>query len=130
MPSEPLPRQETAKLATESFGFADVDPLVDQMKTRWGMKLYSSHCSVSEMSKENTTDSPDIFVVERNWHEVSTKSLLLKIKQIWQDEMHLAVGDHVVVKQDKKWVSHLQKKRTDLKVLQLNQTSEPWKNSV
>ena len=54
------------------------------------------------MSKANTENSPDIFVVERNWQEVSTKSLLLKIKQIWQDEMHLAVSDHVVVKQDKK----------------------------
>ena len=99
--SGPLPQQETAKLATESFGFADVDPLVDQMKTRWGMESYTSHCRVSEISKENTENSPDIFVVERNWQEVNTKSLLLKITQFWQDEMHLAVGDHVVVKQDK-----------------------------
>ena len=74
---------------------------MDQMKTRRGMESYTSH-SVSEMSKENTENSPDIFVVERNWQEVSTKSLLLEIKQIWQDEMHLSVGDHVVVKQDKK----------------------------
>ena len=65
------------------------------------MESYTSHCSVSEMSKENSKNPPDIFVVERNWQEVSTKSLLLEIKQIWQDEMHLAVGDHVVVKQDK-----------------------------
>ena len=76
------------------------------------------------MSKENTENSLDIFVVERNWQEVSTKSLLLEIKQIWQDEMHPVVGDHVVVKQDI-YKSHLQKKSTDMKVLQLNQTSEP-----
>ena len=64
MLSGPLPQQETAKLATESFGFADVDPLVDQMKTRWGMELYTSHCSVSQMSKENTENSPYIFILE------------------------------------------------------------------
>ena len=101
MLSGPLPQHETAKLATESLVAADVDPLADQMKTRWGMESYTSRCSVSEMSEENTENSPDIFVLERNWQEVSTKSLLLEIKQIWQDEMHLAVGDHVVVKQDK-----------------------------
>ena len=126
MLSGPLPQQETAKLATESFGFADVDPLVDQVNTRWGMVSYTCHCSVSEMSKENTENSPDIFVVEKKL--AGTKSLLLEIKQIWQDEMHLAVGDHVAVKTKK--VSHLQKKKTDMKVLQLNQTSEPWKNLV
>ena len=101
MLSGPLPQQETAKFATESLVFADVDPLVDQMKTRSRMELYTSHCSVSEMSKENTENSPDIFVVERNWQEVSTKSLHLEIKQIWQDEMHLAVSDHMTVEQDK-----------------------------
>ena len=101
MLSGPLPQQDTAKLANESLVFADVDPLVDQMKTRWSMESYTSHCSVSEMSKENTENSPDVFAVERNWQEFSNKSLLLEIKQIWQDEMHLAVGDHVVVKQDK-----------------------------
>ena len=96
-----LPQQETAEVATESLVFADVDPLVDQMKTRSSMELYTSHCSVSEMSKENTENSPDIFVVERNWQEVSTKPLLLEIKQVWQDEMHLAVSDHMIVEQDK-----------------------------
>ena len=101
MLSGPLPQQETAKFATESLVFADVDPLVDQMKTRSRMELYTSHCSVSEMSKENTENSPDIFVVERNWQEVSTKPLLLEIKQIWKDEMHLAVSDHMTVEQDK-----------------------------
>ena len=100
MLSGPLPQQETAKLANESLVFADVDPLVDQMKTRSRMELYTSHCSVSEMSKENTENSPDIFVVERNWQEVSTKPLLLEIKQIWKDEMHLAVSDHMTVEQD------------------------------
>ena len=96
-----LPQQETAKFATESLVFADVDPLVDQMKTRSSMEVYTSHCSVSEMSKENTENSPDIFVVERNWQEVSTKPLLLENKQVWQDEMHLAVSDHMIVEQDK-----------------------------
>ena len=101
MLSGPLPQQETAKLANESLVFADVDPLVDQMETRWGMELYTSHCSVSEMSKENSENLPDIFVVERNWQEVSTKPLLLENKQVWQDEMHLAVSDHMIVEQDK-----------------------------
>ena len=100
MLSGPLPQQETAKLANESLVFADVDPLVDQMRTRLSMELYTSHCSASEMSKENTENSPDIFVVERNWQEVSTKPLLLEIKQVWQDEMHLAVSDHMIVEQD------------------------------
>ena len=100
MLSGPLPQQETAKFATESLVFADVDPLVDQMKTRSSMELYTSHCSVSEMSNENTENSPDKFVVERNWQEVSTKPLLLEIKQVWQDEMHLAVSDHMIVEQD------------------------------
>ena len=101
MLSGPLPQQETAKFATESLVFADVDPLVDQMKTRSSMEVYTSHCSVSEMSKENTENSPDIFVVERNWQEVSTKPLLLEIKQVWQDEMHIAPSDHMIVEQDK-----------------------------
>ena len=100
MLSGPLPQQESAKLATESLFAAELDPLVDQMKTRSSMELYTSHCSVSEMSKENTENSPDIFVVERNWQEVSTKPLLLEIKQVWQDEMHLAVSDHMIVEQD------------------------------
>ena len=101
MLSGPLPKQETAKLANESLVFADVDPLVDQMKTRSSMEVYTSHCSVSEMSKESTENSPDIFVVERNWQEVTTKPLLLENKQVWQDEMHLAVSDHMIVEQDK-----------------------------
>ena len=102
MLSGPLPKQETAKFATESLVFADVDPSVDQMKTRSSiMELYTPHCSVSEMSKENAENSPDIFVVGRNWQEVSTKPLLLEIKQVWQDEMHLAVSDYMIVEQDK-----------------------------
>ena len=100
MLSGPLPQQETAKFATESLVFADVDPLVDQMKTRWGMESYTSHCIVSEMSKENSENSLDIFAVERNWQEVSTKSLLLEIKQVWQEEMQLVAGDHTIVKQE------------------------------
>ena len=47
MLSGPLPQQETAKFATESLVFADVDPLVDQMKTRPSMELYTSHCRKS-----------------------------------------------------------------------------------
>ena len=85
MLSGPLPQHETAKLATESLVAAEVDPLADQEKSRWGMESFTSHCSVSKMSKENTENSPDIFVVERNWQEVSTKSLLLEIKQVWQN---------------------------------------------
>ena len=100
MLSGPLPQQETAKLTNESLVFADVDPLVIQVNTRWSMESYASHCSVSEMSKENMENSPDIFVVERNWQEVSTIPLLLEIKQVWQDEMHLAVSDHMIVEQD------------------------------
>ena len=96
-----LPQQETAKLATESLVAAEVDPLADQVKTRSSMELYTSHRSVSEMSKENTENSPDIFVAERNWQEVSTKPLLLEIKREWQHEMHLAVSDHMIVEQDK-----------------------------
>ena len=128
MLSGPLPQQETAKFANESLVFADVDPLVDQMKTRSSMELYTSHCSVSEMSKENTENSPDNFVVERNWQEVSTKPLLLEIKQVWQDEMHLAVSDHMIVEQDENMGFSIVEERTNMKVLQLNQTSEPWKN--
>ena len=67
MLSGPLPQQENAKLANESLVFADVDPLMDQMKIRWGMESYTSHCSVSEITKEKSENSPDIFVVERNW---------------------------------------------------------------
>ena len=88
MLSGPLPQQETAKLATESFVFADVDPfVVDQIKTRWSKESYTFHYSVSKMSKENTENSPDIFLVERNRQEVSAKSLLLEIKQVWQAEL-------------------------------------------
>ena len=59
--------------------------------------------SVSELSKENTENSPDIFVV--------------------------AVGDHVVVKQDKNMGFSFTEEK-NMKVLQLSQTSEPWKNLV
>ena len=100
MLSGPLPQQERAKLATESMFAAELDPLAGQMKTQWSMGLHVSHCRVSEMSKENTENSPDIFVVERNWQELSTKSLLLEFKQVWQEEMQLVAGDHKVVKQE------------------------------
>ena len=97
MLSGSLSQQETAKLATETSVLADVDPLRDQMITRWSAESYTSHCSVSELSKEKTENSSDMSVVERNWQEVSTNSLLLEIKKGWEDEMHLVVGDHMIV---------------------------------
>ena len=87
MLSGPLPQQESAKLATEKLFAAELDLLPGQMKTRGSMGLHASHCRVSEMSKENTENSPDIFVVERNWQELSTKSLLLEFKQVCKEEM-------------------------------------------
>ena len=101
MLSGPLPQQESAKLATENLFAAELDLLPCQMKTRGSMGLHASHCRVSEMSKENTENSPDIFVVERNWQEVSTKTLLVEIKQVWQEELQLVAGDHNIVKQEK-----------------------------
>ena len=53
MLSGPLPQQETAKLATESLVAAEVDPLADQVKTRWSMESYASNCSASGRSKED-----------------------------------------------------------------------------
>ena len=53
MLSGPLPQQQTAKLATESLVAAEVDPLVDQVKTWWSMKSYASNCSASGRSKED-----------------------------------------------------------------------------
>ena len=101
MLSGPLPQQESAKLATENLFAAELDLSPCQMKTRGSMGLHASHCRVSEMSKENTENSPDIFVVERNWQEVSTKTLLVEIKQVWQEELQLVAGDHNNVKQEK-----------------------------
>ena len=92
-----LSQQESAKLATESLFAAELDPLAGQMKTQWSMRLQASHCRVSDMSKENTENSPDIFVVERQ--ELSTKSLLLEFKQVWQEEKQFIAGDHNIVKQ-------------------------------
>ena len=99
MLSGPLPQQESAKLATESLFAAELDPLAGQMKTQWSMGLHASHCRVSKMSKEITENSPDIFVVERNWQELSTKSLLLEFKQVWQEEKQFNAGDHNILKQ-------------------------------
>ena len=99
MLSGPLPQQEIAKLATESLFAAELDPLVGQMKTQWNTGLYALNCSVSGRFEANKKNSPDIFVVERNWQEVSTKTLLVEIKQVWQEEMQLVAGDHNIVKQ-------------------------------
>ena len=49
----------------------------------------------------NKKSSRDIFVVERNWQEVNTKTLLVEIKQVWQEEMQLVASDHNIVKQEK-----------------------------
>ena len=89
MLSGPLPQQESAKLATENLFAAELGLLPGQMKIRGSMGLHASHCSVSGMSKEKTENSPDIFVVERNWQEVKR-----------QDEMHQAVSGHMIVEQD------------------------------
>ena len=62
------------------------------------MGLYALNCSVSGRFEANK-NSPDVFVVERNWQEVSTKSLHLEIKQVWQEEMQLVAGDHNIVQQ-------------------------------
>ena len=100
MLSGPLTQQECAKLATESLFAAELDPLAGQMKTQWSMGLYALNCRVSGRLDANKKSSPDIFVVERNWQEVSTKTLLVEFKQVWQ-EMQLVAGDHNMVKQEK-----------------------------
>ena len=100
MLSGPLPQQESAKLATENLFAAELDPLAGQMKSRCSMGLYALNCSVSGRFEANKKNSPDIFVVERNWQEVSTKTLLVEIKQVWQGEMQLVAGDHNIVKQE------------------------------
>ena len=64
------------------------------------MGLYAPNCSVSGRFEANKNNSPDIFIVERNWQEVSTKSLLLEIKQVWQEEMQPVAGDHNIIKQE------------------------------
>ena len=96
----PLPQQKSAKLATENMFAAELDPLAGQMTTRWSMGLYASNCGVSGRSESNMKNSRDIFVVERNWQEVSPKTLLVEIKQVWHEEMQLVAGDHNIVKQD------------------------------
>ena len=102
MLSGPLPQQESAKLATENLFAAELDLLPGQKKTRGSMGFHASHCRVSEMSKENTENSPDIFVVEKNWKELSTKSLRLEFKQVWQKEMQFIAGDQNMLKQEEK----------------------------
>ena len=100
MLSGPLPQRESAKLATENLFAAELDPLAGQMKTRWSMGLYAPTCSVSGRFEANKKNPPDIFVVERNLQEVNTKTLLVEIKQAWQEEMQLVAGDHNTVKQE------------------------------
>ena len=68
------------------------------MKLWWSMGLFAPNCSVSGKFKANKENSP--FVVECNWQEVSTKTLSVEIKQVWQEEMQLVAGDHNKVKQE------------------------------
>ena len=96
-----LAQQESAKLATESLFAAELDPLAGQMKIQWSIDLYALNCSVSGRLEANKKSSPDICVGERNWQEVSTKTLRVEIKQVWQEEMQLVAGDHNIVKQEK-----------------------------
>ena len=126
----PLPQQESAKLATESLFAAELDPLAGQMKTQWSMGLYALNCSVSGRLEANKKSSPDIFVVERNWQEFSTKTFLVEIKQVWQEEMLLVAGDHKIVKQEKNKEFSFAEKRTNMIVLQLHQTFKPRKKFV
>ena len=130
MLSGPLPQQESAKLATESLFAAELDPLAGQMKTQWSMGLYALNCSVSGRLEANKKSSPDIFVVERNWQEFSTKTFLVEIKQVWQEEMLLVAGDHKIVKQEKNKEFSFAEKRTNMNVLQLHQTFKPRKKFV
>ena len=94
-----LPQQESAKLATENLFVAKLDPLARQTKFQWSMGLYALNCSVSGRFETNKKNSPGIFVAERNWQEVSTKSVLLEIKRVWQEGMQLVAVDHNIVKQ-------------------------------
>ena len=64
------------------------------------MGLYAPNCGVSQRFEANKKNSQANFVVERNWQEISTKTLLVEIKQVWQEEMQLVAGDHNIVKQD------------------------------
>ena len=52
MLSGPLPRQETAKLATERSVVAEADPLAEHLKTWWSIELQASYGCVSWRSKE------------------------------------------------------------------------------
>ena len=100
MPSEPLPQQESAKLATESLFAAELDPLTGQRKTRFSLGSYAPNCSVSGVSNGNKKILPDLFVLESNWHEDSTETLPVEIKQVWQEKMYLVTDDHNIVKQE------------------------------
>ena len=127
MLSGPLPQQESAKLATESLFAAELDPLAGQMKTQWSMGLYALNCSVSGRFEANNKKSQDIFVVERNWQKVSSKSLHLEIKQDWQEEMQLVAGDHNFVKQERNKEFSITEEKNELERVPITsnfQTSE------
>ena len=130
MLSGPLPQQESAKLATENLFAAKLDPLDGQMNSRWSMGLDAPNCSVSGRFEANKKNSQDIFVAERNWQEISTKTLFVEIKQVWQEKMQLFAGDHDIVNKKRTRSSQLQKKRTNMNVSQLHQTFKPRKKSV
>ena len=73
-------------------------------------RLFALNCSVSGRFEANKKNSPDIFVVERNWQEVSTKTLLVEIKQVWQEETQLVAGDHIVQQEKNKEFSITEEK--------------------
>ena len=72
--------------------------------------LFALNCSVSGRFEANKKNSTDIFVVERNWQEVSTKTLLVEIKQVWQEETQLVAGDHIVQQEKNKEFSITEEK--------------------
>ena len=117
------------ELATESLLAAEGDPLADQAKSRWSKQSCASNRSVSEIIKESTENSQVIIVVEINWREVSTESLLAELKEVWQDEVHLSVGAHNIVKRQENMDCLITEEKY-MKVWQLHQTFKLRKNSV
>ena len=51
-------------------------------------------------------------------------------KKVWQDEMHLAVGDHNIVKQEENKDCLSTEEKTNMKVRHIHRTFKPWKNLV
>ena len=57
-----LSQQENVKLATECLVAAEVDPMVDQVKTWWILESFASNCSVSAFAKRIQSSSESIEV--------------------------------------------------------------------